>query len=227
MPQIIIAILAAVITTAQGNGTDFTKGIGKYPGRAIENTAPALVRDNNYRNVALGRQAFHSSAHDYNLTAQLVTDGIVETSETAWLEVSTKEGPLPVREREWSIDGGPYSKNVFFGSENFLRYDWAGMRVRADRILLSGNVAYHEELSDGTYSVNVLVSDDGKTWIQAGSTRGKDLPGRAMSRKVNSDPNKQPDEVKLPARTFLFDIPLSISEFSHLKIEFSMKAAAR
>ena len=226
MPQIIIAILAAVITTAQGNGTDFTKGIGKYPGRAIENTAPALVRDNNYRNVALGRQAFHSSAHDYNLTAQLVTDGIVETSETAWLEVSTKEGPLPVREREWSIDGGPYSKNIFFGSENFLRYDWAGMSVRADRILLSGNVAYHEELSDGTYSVNVLVSDDGKTWIQAGSTRGKDLPGRAMSRKVNSDPNKQTDEVKLPARSFLFDIPLSISEFSHLKIEFSMKGAA-
>lgn len=56
----------------------YTRGIGQYPGSPKEDFSPSLVPDQaNYRNIALLRSAFNSSSHDYNLTAQLATDGIV------------------------------------------------------------------------------------------------------------------------------------------------------
>ena len=51
--------------------------VGIYPGAPGESFAPMLTADNSYRNIALRRMAYASSSHDYNLTAQLVTDGIV------------------------------------------------------------------------------------------------------------------------------------------------------
>jgi len=57
---------------------DYTLGVGVYPGDPKENFAPAMRIDSStYRNLALHRPAYHSSSYDYNLTAQLVTDGIV------------------------------------------------------------------------------------------------------------------------------------------------------
>jgi len=44
-----------------------------------------------YRNLALHRAAYQSSSYDYNLTAQLVTDGIVETKLPRWVVVSSSE----------------------------------------------------------------------------------------------------------------------------------------
>jgi hypothetical protein len=57
---------------------NFTRGVGIYPGDPAEDFSPALVTDNeNYRNLARLRPAWNSSSYDYNLTAQLVTDGII------------------------------------------------------------------------------------------------------------------------------------------------------
>ena len=92
--------------------TDYTRGIGKYPGSPKENFAPMMQADNTYRNVALHRMAYHSSAYDYNLTAQLLTDGIVCKDNVVSMDASTNRGTLPVREREWAIDGGEYSQNT-------------------------------------------------------------------------------------------------------------------
>ena len=39
-------------------------------------------------NIALNKAAYASSSYDYNLTAQLVTDGGVAASEPAWLKTS-------------------------------------------------------------------------------------------------------------------------------------------
>ena len=60
---------------------EFTRGLGVYPGDPREDFAPVLVPDaTTYRNLALHRPAYHSSSSDYNQTAQLVTDGIKETT---------------------------------------------------------------------------------------------------------------------------------------------------
>lgn len=75
-------------------------------------------------NIALNKAAYASSTYDYNLTAQLVTDGVVESGEPAWLKVSTPEGELPRREKEWTVDAGPYSGNTLEGYSTFLEYEW-------------------------------------------------------------------------------------------------------
>ena len=62
-----------------GNNASLTRGLGIYPGRPGECTAPQMKpggRD--LRNLALNRAATHSSAFDYDHTAQLVSDGIVD-----------------------------------------------------------------------------------------------------------------------------------------------------
>jgi len=45
----------------------FTRGLGVYPGDLREYFGPTLVEDTvTYRNLALHRPAYHSSAYDYN-----------------------------------------------------------------------------------------------------------------------------------------------------------------
>ena len=72
---------------------DYTLGVGVYPGDPKENFAPAMRIDTaTYRNLALHRPAYHSSSYDYNLTAQLITDGIKETALPRWISTSTSQG---------------------------------------------------------------------------------------------------------------------------------------
>jgi hypothetical protein len=91
---------SAVVHAAAGSR--FTRGIGMYPGAPDENFAPELVLDTTtYRNLALRRPASHSSSYDYNLTAQLVTDGIRDTNPPQWVAVTTSsQGKLPKTDRE-------------------------------------------------------------------------------------------------------------------------------
>ena len=85
---LLLTLLAASILQAQ----PYTRGIGVYPGDPNQDFAPTLVPDTTtYRNLALHRPAYQSSAYDYNLTAQLVTDGIKETSLPRWISVSTSQ----------------------------------------------------------------------------------------------------------------------------------------
>jgi hypothetical protein len=100
---VILILMAATSLHAQ----DFTRGVGVYPGDPKEYTGPAMQLDTtSYRNLALRRAAYHSSSYDYNLTAQLVTDGIKETKVPRWVATSTSEqGTLPKHQREWLLDG--------------------------------------------------------------------------------------------------------------------------
>lgn len=69
----------------------YTRGIGQYPGNPKEDFSPELAPDRtNYRNIALRRSAFNSSSHDYNLTAQLATDGIVTDQQPQYLILSSR-----------------------------------------------------------------------------------------------------------------------------------------
>ncbi len=88
----------------------FTRGLGIYPGDPRDDFSPKTVIDNSrYRNLALLRPAYHSSSYDYNLTAQLVTDGIKATHLPQWVVVSDQRsrGPLPKTEREVVLDHSP------------------------------------------------------------------------------------------------------------------------
>ena len=108
--------------------------IGQYPGNPGEYYGPTLVANNDYRNLALHRTAYQSSSWDFNLTSQLLTDGIVDEAAPAWLNVTTPEGPLPPHKREACIDGNEWTCNILMGGDTWLQYDWEGMSIDIDEV---------------------------------------------------------------------------------------------
>ncbi len=63
-------------------------------------------------NIALNKAAYASSTYDYNLTAQLVTDGL-ESGEPAWLKVSMlKANFLGARRNGRWMAGAIFKKHI-------------------------------------------------------------------------------------------------------------------
>ena len=174
-------------------------------------------------NIALNKTAYASSSYDYNLTAQLVTDGVVETAEPAWLKVSTAAGELPRREKEWTVDAGPYSSNRLEGASDFLEYEWSGLRFTAGCVRVRGYVVYQEP-SMG-WSI-ICKAGDSIVMNQVGFADGADLPGTKRHPEVITDPNKQTESTTRPARELDLEIPLEDAvDFNHFRIEFNMNGA--
>ena len=179
---------------------------------------------NEMENVALNRAAYASSYYDYNLTAQLVTDGVIESAEPVWLKVSTAAGELPRRERLWTVDAGPYSNNVLQGSGNFLEYEWSGQRFSAGCVRVKGYVVY-QGASSG-WAINCRAGVTGAEMKKVGGLGGRDLPGTKRYPEVVTDPNKQTGTVSLPTRGLDLEIPLDgASDFNHFRIDFEMDGA--
>lgn len=159
-----VAALAALAACSQER-TAATRGIGVYPGNRDESFAPAIVEgDGTYRNIALQRITYQSSSYDYNLTSQLITDGIVDDGPLAWFEMSGGGKPVERNMRERLFDGKPDSK-VWFDVENpGIRMDFHGMEIAADRIEVMGST----DVTRG--KVTFLASADGESWKELGRT---------------------------------------------------------
>jgi hypothetical protein len=98
-------LFLSVSITGCRNQDYYTRGVGIYPGNPPEDFSPELVPGNeNYRNIDRHRPAFNSSSYDYNLTAQLATDGIIDKEIPDYLTISTSRGIIPRNEREWLLD---------------------------------------------------------------------------------------------------------------------------
>ena len=175
-------------------------------------------------NIALNRIAIASSSYDYNLTAQLATDGIVEADEPAWLSVSSSKGEFPRREKEWTIDGGPYSRNTLSGEKDFLEYAWGRQSFSANCLRIVGRVFFTD--AAGGWSVKCSAGR-GNELKPVGEAGGKGLPSKDVNAnaKVN-DPNKQTETIDCQSCPLELEIPLTNAVgFSRLKIEFSMPGA--
>ena len=86
MKPAILLLVSLLVASLALNAQDSTRGIGVYPGDPNAYNGALLVPDTQtYRNLALHRPAYHSSSYDYNLTAQLITDGIKETALPRWV----------------------------------------------------------------------------------------------------------------------------------------------
>jgi len=170
------------------------RGIGIYPGDPAEDFSPSLVAaPEGRRNLALHRAATQSSAYDYNLTAQLVTDGIKQVSLPRWLSVSTStDGELPKHRREFIVDDNLISGPDFDGP------GWVGLSLGGgeeslvvDRVeigLLKRNwlpfgppvvspacipspwsPPVDEDDEDDEVEWSLAVSEDGREWLDLGS----------------------------------------------------------
>ena len=229
MKSFLFATSMLLSVTAQG-AENQTRGIGQYPGALTEFYAPTIswTDGGKLTNVALHRAAWASSTYDYNHTAHLVTDGICDSTEPAILNVSTPSGPLPRREAEWAIDGGPFSRTILMGSSSWLRFDYTGaLSVAATKLKLQGMVIYDDKVATKGYTIQCQVSSDGKEWQTVGELKGDKLPGTLLHYKLHSDPNKQEEQNYLPARVLneviRFLAPIATK---HLRLVVDMEGAA-
>ena len=179
LTRTMLPFLLIFLYACQNKEEEYTRGIGIYPGDPEENFSPILKPDKDtYRNLARWRPARHSSSYDYNLTAQLVTDGIIATEMPARLLLETHEGPVLKNEREWMIDHVTGSGLSIDGDDVWLKLGLEGWErlPEVTRIALNGNVIYDEEKQEG-YLLVVSGSMDGSEWKELARSSGPGLPG--------------------------------------------------
>ncbi len=204
----------------------YTRGIGQYPGLPAEDASPELLPDNTYRNIARLRTAYHSSSYDYNLTSQLTTDGIISQEEPKYLTLTTHEGDMRLREREWTLDNGKYSKNTLVGEDVFIHYGLQNWSEVADEVMLTGTVAYKNNEATKGFQILVQASNDGSQWSTIGELAGRGLPGKQGRHVVHTDPNKQTEKIEYHTRSLNESITLTNSDnYSHYRVCFKMAGA--
>lgn len=206
----------------------YTRGIGVYPGSPQEDFSPELLPDEDqYRNLALLRATYQSSAYDYNLTSQLLTDGIVTDRAPQYFDLQTAEGSVPKREREWMIDGGPYSRNTVRGEAAFFLFSMHNYNKTISRAIVTGTLIYDDKAAQGGYEMTWEASNDGTTWTVLAVNKGAGLPGKARSGRVEvNDPNKQTGTVSMPMRRLeeTFDFT-NTAAYAFYRIRLRMKGA--
>ena len=154
------------------NAQPYTRGVGVYPGDPREDFAATLVPETQtYRNLALHRPAYQSSAYDYNLTAQLVTDGIKETVLPRWVAVATSDaGVLAKQIREHALDHNSTTTVALPGPDGWIELDMAGGDgpLEVDSVELTGLRAAADTQKPAGWTMLVTGSDDGRAWTELG-----------------------------------------------------------
>jgi hypothetical protein len=177
--------LLMVLPTGSPAAEVETRGVGVYPGDPREDFGPTLVLDTTtYRNLALRRPAYQSSAYDYNLAAQLVTDGVRDTMPPRWLETATSAGGLASKvQRELLVDHSsvstvelqgdrPWIELGLLGGDSPLAVDRIELEMRPRRPPLPRPPGQAAPEAGPDWKVAVSGSDDGRTWGELGKAEG-------------------------------------------------------
>ena len=201
--------------------------IGQYPGNPSEYYGPSIEDGNGRSNLEYMSKyhtVYQSSSWDFNLTSQLLTDGIIDNHMPAWLCVTTPDGPLPPHKREACIDGNEWTSNIVMGRNTWLRYDWENMAIDIDEVEMICSMAYREDAPKG-FKIRLLTSTNGKKWKVADEWKGDSLPGEPSWNRVHSDPNKNSGDDLLPTRKIDHTFHLNGKPFSHMKLEMVTPSA--
>jgi beta-galactosidase/beta-glucuronidase len=177
-PFILFVLAVASSLSAQ----QYTRGVGLYPGDPKEYHGPEMVIDaTTYRNLALDRPVYQSSAYDYNLTAQLVTDGIRTNKLPRWIVSSTGDGVLPKFQREHLVDSNPVTATDVPPTGGWVQLEMAGgdSAPEVDRVEVSMR-PQSMNLQPQPWTAVVLTSDDGQTWIERGRATNNAVMGTRM-----------------------------------------------
>ncbi len=167
---------AAAEEVVGGAKGEFTRGVGIYPGAPVDVFSPTMRLDaTTYRNLALRRAAKHSSSYDYNLTAQLVTDGIKETRMPRWVSVATSvDGVLTKPDREIVLDHFPPIGLRLEGEKVWVQVELGGYDVAPSVDKLRVFVALPEWVAAKDLRFSVEASDDGRAWEEVGSAKAEE-----------------------------------------------------
>jgi hypothetical protein len=206
-------------THGETGATEFTRGIGVYPGDPSANFGPTLIPDTaTYRNLALLRPAYHSSSYDYNLTAQLVTDGMKSETLPKWIAVSDpSQGPVSKENREVIVDHAPMNTMDLRGARAQVEIQLGGgdSAPEIDRIQLY--VVSPFQATSDSLTFTVSTSEDGRTWQVVGTTSAPKPASTAG----------YPPGFSSPDHFFMPFIPLSsISRSRFYRIECAMASGS-
>lgn len=225
----ILALLSICTGCRQAEDGKWNRGIGVYPGNPNEDFSPSLSTDHAYRNIALHRAAYNSSSYDYSLTANLLTDGIIEETVPTYLEVNTNYGQPIRREREWLVDNHYYTRTHFYGDSAFVQINLCNnWSESVDNIEMEGLVSYLEEIADGSHDIRFLASYDNEDWTLLHQVKGKKLIGEQVRPRPHSDPDKASalGEQLLPTRYYNISFKLpKAHKFTKFRLEMNMKGA--
>ncbi|HEY2861704.1 MAG TPA: discoidin domain-containing protein [Terracidiphilus sp.] len=216
----LVAFLVAFPLVASAQ--QYTRGIGVYPGDPAEYDGPSLKVDvESYRNLALHRPAYQSSAYDYNLTAQLVTDGIKESALPTWVVTSTSDrGVLPKTEREAFLDEGVVSSVDITGDAPWVQFDIEGAAPpEIDHMDVWLRKVYAPP-PQGGWTIVVSGSDDGAAWREVGRFTGIEFPGRKDSEPSFPVPIAFPAPVRFHSYRVIFSAP-NVKKWGVADIELS------
>jgi beta-galactosidase/beta-glucuronidase len=216
----LIVYASSLVASAQ----QFTRGLGVYPGDPKQYDGPAPVVDSTaYRNIALNRPAYQSSAYDYNLTAQLVTDGIKELSLPRSVVTSTSDrGVLPKAEREAFLDEGVVSSIDISGDQPWVQFDIEGPQPpEIDRMDVWLRKIY-APAPEGGWTIIVSGSNDGATWTEAGRFTGIDFPGQHDSEPSFAVPIQFPAAARFRSYRLTFSAP-NVKKWGIADVELSDK----
>jgi len=181
-------LAAGLLALAALHAQEFTRGVGIYPGDPKADFGPVMQVDaSTYRNLALHRPAYHSSSYDYNLTAQLVTDGIIDARMPRWVAVATsQQGSLAKNEREVLLDGNWVTDVSLKGPRAWVEIEIGGDEQPAvDRVDVDARVLAEGEPEN--WALVVWASDDAEHWIKAGSAEGMSRPDGEIRTSVKLD----------------------------------------
>lgn len=190
----LILCMMSVVTGCQQSASTpdgLNHPAGQYPGNPAEDFAPVVQRSrsNEYRNLAHLRPAYHSSSYDYNLTAQLVTDGIVSSEKPWWIRVSSQDGEISKQQREYLLDGMPWSAIKSGDKQVMVQIDMPQHELLADEVHLRGRITLPKGQMP-RQEAQVLASQDGQNWEKisadgvkfVGEDSGRDKSGVTVSR---------------------------------------------
>ena len=193
-----------------------TRGLGIYPGDPREDFAPSFRVDaTTYRNLARLRPAYHSSSYDYNLTAQLVTDGIIDSVMPRRVVVSSWQqgllsteardlpGPLgqgtlsgysrqqrvwPKHKREWPMDDNWVTGLELKGPQVWVQFELQGGAEPLTVDQVTGQVRVENARGGGpeNWTCSVLGSNDGTAWSALGSDSGMSTFGGDITPSVEA-----------------------------------------
>ncbi|HEY3440874.1 MAG TPA: discoidin domain-containing protein [Paludibaculum sp.] len=180
-------LLSALITAATMAAQPYTRGIGVYPGDPKDDVSPVMRIDSTtYRNLALRRPAWHSSSYDYNLTAQLVTDGIKDTRVPRWVVTSTSEhGILKKHEREWLFDNNWISTVDLKGGQGWIQMELGGGdgALEADSLAIDARPRMTAQGAAG-WTCIVSGSEDGQSWEEIARAVSTERPKREFQASI-------------------------------------------
>ena len=174
----LILLLAAAAALSPLAAQTYTRGVGVYPGDPREDWSPSFAVDSTtYRNLALHRPAYQSSGYDYNLTAQLVTDGIRETRQPRWIAVRTsQQGVVPKNQREFLFDDNWWTTVDLNGAQAWVELEWGGeAHPEIDRVEMEGTLEGRPP-ENQEWTVVLSASADGKDWKELGRAYGMAHP---------------------------------------------------